>query len=115
MDFARVAAHKPRKSRLAGGRRRVFLSRSRRCDWPWGRVSRAAKGADCKSAGYAFVGSSPTSPTTLIINENIEIGRPQVGLFHVAYVAINSCVITTIATRSRRLHATCSRHGTHER
>jgi hypothetical protein len=26
-------------------------------------VSRAAKGADCKSAGYAFVGSSPTSPT----------------------------------------------------
>jgi hypothetical protein len=30
----------------------------------YGRVSRAAKGADCKSAGYAFVGSSPTSPTT---------------------------------------------------
>ncbi len=29
-----------------------------------GGVSRAAKGADCKSAGYAFVGSSPTSPTT---------------------------------------------------
>ena len=29
----------------------------------WGRVSRAAKGADCKSAGYAFVGSSPTSST----------------------------------------------------
>jgi hypothetical protein len=27
-------------------------------------VSRAAKGADCKSAGLAFVGSSPTSPTT---------------------------------------------------
>ena len=26
-------------------------------------MSRAAKGADCKSAGYAFVGSSPTSPT----------------------------------------------------
>ncbi len=25
-----------------------------------------AKGADCKSAGYAFVGSSPTSPTILI-------------------------------------------------
>jgi hypothetical protein len=24
-----------------------------------------AKGADCKSAGYAFVGSSPTSPTSL--------------------------------------------------
>ena len=29
-----------------------------------GGMSRAAKGADCKSAGYAFVGSSPTSPTT---------------------------------------------------
>jgi hypothetical protein len=29
----------------------------------WGRVSRAAKGADCKSAGYAFAGSSPASPT----------------------------------------------------
>jgi CHAD domain len=28
-----------------------------------GGVSRAAKGADCKSAGLAFVGSSPTSPT----------------------------------------------------
>ncbi len=30
----------------------------------FGGVSRAAKGADCKSAGYAFVGSSPTSPTS---------------------------------------------------
>ena len=29
-----------------------------------GGMSRAAKGADCKSAGFAFVGSSPTSPTT---------------------------------------------------
>jgi hypothetical protein len=29
-----------------------------------GGVSRAAKGADCKSAGLAFVGSSPTSPTS---------------------------------------------------
>ncbi len=28
-----------------------------------GSVSRAAKGADCKSAGTAFVGSSPTRPT----------------------------------------------------
>src|SRR5258706_1564662 len=28
-----------------------------------GGVSRAAKGADCQSAGAAFVGSSPTSPT----------------------------------------------------
>src|SRR5262249_38958585 len=40
------------------------LSRSIRCGG-FGGVSRAAKGADCKSAGYAFVGSSPTSPTTL--------------------------------------------------
>jgi hypothetical protein len=31
----------------------------------FGGVSRVAKGADCKSAGYAFVGSSPTSPTSL--------------------------------------------------
>ena len=29
-------------------------------------MSRAAKGADCKSAGLAFVGSSPTSPTSLL-------------------------------------------------
>lgn len=28
-------------------------------------MSRAAKGADCKSAGYAFAGSSPASPTTV--------------------------------------------------
>jgi hypothetical protein len=30
---------------------------------PDGGVSRAAKGADCKSADYVFVGSSPTSST----------------------------------------------------
>ena len=35
-----------------------------RADARFGGVSRAAKGADCKSAGLAFVGSSPTSPTT---------------------------------------------------
>jgi hypothetical protein len=29
-------------------------------------MSRAAKGADCKSAGYAFAGSSPASPTIFI-------------------------------------------------
>ena len=29
-------------------------------------MSRAAKGADCKSAGYAFAGSSPASPTTSV-------------------------------------------------
>ena len=35
-------------------------------------MSRAAKGADCKSAGYAFVGSSPTSPTTLFLFTNFD-------------------------------------------
>src|SRR6266446_9251083 len=35
-----------------------------RADARFGGVSRAAKGADCKSAGLAFVGSSPTSPTS---------------------------------------------------
>ena len=28
-----------------------------------------AKGADCKSAGYAFVGSSPTSPTSQTVDK----------------------------------------------
>jgi hypothetical protein len=59
-----VAPHKPGKSRPAG--EADCLSRSIRCDGSGG-VSRAAKGADCKSAGYAFAGSSPASPTTLII------------------------------------------------
>ena len=31
-------------------------------------MSRAAKGADCKSAGYAFAGSSPASPTSLRVS-----------------------------------------------
>ncbi len=35
-----------------------------------GGVSRAAKGADCKSAGYAFAGSSPASPTNSKTNKN---------------------------------------------
>ncbi len=37
--------------------------------WPRrdaGGMSRAAKGGDCKSPGYAFVGSSPTSPTIFL-------------------------------------------------
>ena len=33
-----------------------------------GGVSRAAKGADCKSAGLAFVGSSPASPAIFLFN-----------------------------------------------
>ena len=35
---------------------------NRECD---GGMSRAAKGADCKSAGLAFAGSSPASPTII--------------------------------------------------
>src|SRR4029079_6222674 len=45
----------------------IYLSRSIRCDG-FGGVSRAAKGADCKSAGYAFAGASPASPTTYALN-----------------------------------------------
>ena len=63
IDLTGVAAHKPRESRPAGAGRFSFaINMVRRLR---GRVSRAAKGADCKSAGYAFVGSSPTSPTNL--------------------------------------------------
>src|ERR1700745_446658 len=63
IDFAGTPPHKTGKSRPAGGRSGLSfeINMVRR---PWGRVSRAAKGADCKSAGYAFVGSSPTSPTS---------------------------------------------------
>jgi hypothetical protein len=42
-------------------------------------VSRAAKGADCKSAGYAFVGSSPTSPTSLRLLRRLRLGKPRRG------------------------------------
>ena len=41
-------------------------------------MSRAAKGADCKSAGYAFVGSSPTSPTSLRALRALRLGKPAV-------------------------------------
>ena len=34
-------------------------------------MSRAAKGADCKSAGFAFVGSSPTSPTIALRGQGL--------------------------------------------
>ena len=44
-------------------------------------MSRAAKGADCKSAGYAFAGSSPASPTIFIL------GRRKVGGGHLAFGA----------------------------
>src|SRR5215471_11326449 len=63
IDFAEAPPHKASNSRLAqGGADCLSINTVPRL---WGRVSRAAKGADCKSAGYAFVGSSPTSPTTL--------------------------------------------------
>ena len=55
IDLRASASHKA-AARPAGNRFRLAVR-------PGGRVSRAAKGADCKSAGYAFVGSSPTSPT----------------------------------------------------
>ena len=52
--------------KASGGEGRGALASREPSGWrdaPGG-VSRAAKGADCKSAGYAFVGSSPTSSTT---------------------------------------------------
>jgi hypothetical protein len=60
-------------------------------------VSRAAKGADCKSAGYAFAGSSPASPTTLKIKKKIENELLEKSDFHVAYVAKYSPIISTVA------------------
>jgi hypothetical protein len=48
LTFHKRAIKRPRKPSACGG------------------VSRAAKGADCKSAGYAFAGSSPASPTNMI-------------------------------------------------
>ena len=61
IDFAEAPPHKTSNSRLAqGGADCLSINTVPRLR---GRVSRAAKGADCKSAGYAFVGSSPTSPT----------------------------------------------------
>jgi hypothetical protein len=38
-----------------------------------GGMSRAAKGADCKSAGYAFAGSSPASPTTVFSKRHLNL------------------------------------------
>ncbi len=45
-----------------------FKSR-RRLD---GSVARAAKGADCKSAGSAFAGSSPARPTVAHVAQSAE-------------------------------------------
>jgi hypothetical protein len=63
----------------------------------FGGVSRAAKGADCKSAGYAFAGSSPASPTTLKIKKKIENELLERSDFHIAYVAKYSPIISTVA------------------
>src|SRR5712671_6639141 len=41
-----------------------------------GGVSRAAKGADCKSAGLAFAGSSPASPTSVRSLRELRLGKP---------------------------------------
>src|SRR5262245_49740008 len=84
IDFVRVAPHKTANpDPPAGGA--DCLSRSIRCGG-FGGVSRAAKGADCKSAGYAFVGSSPTSPTTLKTKRKMKNGPQRCGPFHVVHV-----------------------------
>ena len=77
IDLTGVAAHKTRESRHARLSYRINVVRRLS-----GRVSRAAKGADCKSAGYAFVGSSPTSPTifrsagaTLAGRHSVQLGQ----------------------------------------
>src|SRR5215813_9922819 len=54
----------------------------------------------------AFVGSSPTSPTSLKKKRKIKFGRCSSGHFHVAYVALFSQAISMAAKVSRRLHAT---------
>ena len=51
-------------------------------------MSRAAKGADCKSAGLAFVGSSPTSPTIIGIDRHSETRGSWTGLFSLGRVVI---------------------------
>src|SRR5215475_10402840 len=79
IDFAEAPPHKTSNSRLAqGGADCLSINTVPRLR---GRVSRAAKGADCKSAGYAFVGSSPTSPTTLKIRDKTQIRPVTPALF----------------------------------
>src|SRR5215471_12154183 len=76
VDTRARAPHKrePRNPCPNGDFRGCFTNRFNR----FGGVSRAAKGADCKSAGYAFVGSSPTSPTTLRALRALRLGKPAV-------------------------------------
>ncbi len=57
-----------------------------------GGVSRAAKGADCKSAGYAFVGSSPTSPTKTFSPQAKYLFSLTFRGFEPAQIAASICV-----------------------
>src|SRR5262249_59732326 len=103
IDFIEAPPHKTSKSRPAQGRADCLSINAvpRR-----GRVSRAAKGADCKSAGYAFVGSSPTSPTTLKLQKKQTwppSGRP-VMLRHVASRFFQA--ISIGVNEWQKLHAT---------
>ncbi len=74
-----------------------------------GGVSRAAKGADCKSAGLAFVGSSPTSPTILKSKNILFIVCPVTTRKHVAQEKQRICNVTESAARPCDIDATCTR------
>ena len=80
VDMKASRTHKPANE----GPRRTGLFRRRKANFRRGRVSRAAKGGDCKSPGYAFVGSSPTSPTKksyiIVLNQYVAGGRDKPGL-----------------------------------
>jgi hypothetical protein len=73
-------------------------------------VSRAAKGADCKSAGLRLRRFESYLSHHLKILENFGFGRSNSGHFHVAYVARYLHVISTTANELRRLHATHMQH-----
>ena len=60
----RLTAREPVTISASTDRPRGDTGLFRRGQYPRGGMSRAAKGADCKSAGLAFAGSSPASPTT---------------------------------------------------
>ncbi len=54
-----------------------------------GGMSRAAKGADCKSAGYAFAGSSPASPTTSFRSNRILISSAPLPAWNGEVLAVH--------------------------
>ena len=108
IDFAEAPPHKPANPDRPGRSRLSFEINT--VPRLWGRVSRAAKGADCKSAGYAFVGSSPTSPTTLILQTK-QTWPPSGGLHHVASCCNGfSQAISTGVKHPQKLHATQVQH-----